>query len=139
MSRQPAPPSGHPPPERARLEDGTELNLRDLAAEICRRYREAYPDEEGRYGDAGVAWCLHDNQHLLNWAVLDVRGDTSLVAQVSWLAGVLEARAFPLDRLAHDLDLAADVLGQHAPSAPPEMTAVLRRAARHVRDTDTFL
>ena len=138
MSRPLAPPSGHPPPERARLDDGTELDLRHLAAEVCRRYRDAYPDEQGRYGEAGVAWCLHDNQHLLNWAVLELRGFGDMRGDVSWLAGVLEARAFPLDRLAHDLDLAADVLEAHAP-APPELAAALRRAARHVRDTDTFL
>ncbi len=139
MSRPLAPPSGHPPPERARLDDGTELRLRDLAAEICRRYREAYPDEQGRYGDVGVAWCVHDNQHLLNWAALEVRGFGDMRGDVSWLAGVLEARAFPLDRLAHNLELAADVVEAHAPAAPPELHGALRGAARHVRDTGTFL
>ena len=139
MSRPLAPPSGHPPPERARLDDGTELDLRHLAAEVCRRYRHAYPDEQGRYGEAGVAWCLHDNQHLLNWAVLEVRGFGDMRGDVSWLAGVLEARQFPLDRLAHDLELAADVVREHAAAAPPELEETLRRAARHVHDTDTFL
>jgi hypothetical protein len=59
------PPSGAPPPVTAELRDGEALDLRALAEEICRRYRDEFPDEEERYGDAGVAWCVHDNQHLL--------------------------------------------------------------------------
>ena len=112
MSAQPAPPSGHPPPERAQLDDGTVLDLRELATEICRRYRAAYPDEDGRYGDAGVAWCVHDNQHLLNWAVIEARGFGAMDADVRWLAGILAARDFPLDRLARTLELAADVIAE---------------------------
>jgi hypothetical protein len=47
---------------------------------------------------------VHGNQAILAaYEGLDVR------AQVSWLARALEARAFPLDRLARDLELAADV------------------------------
>ena len=138
-TRRLSPPSGHPPPRHARLPDGATLDLEALAAEVCRRYREHYPDEEGRYGDAGVAWCVHDNQHLLNWAVLEARGFGDMRADVTWLAGVLEAREFPLDRLAHDLDMAADVVRERVPAAPAALEDALRAAARHVRDTDSFL
>ena len=48
------PPGGHPPPERALLADGRELELRALAAEICRRYDAEFPDERERYGPAGL-------------------------------------------------------------------------------------
>jgi len=137
-TRNLAPPSGHPPPRWARLPDGTTLDLEALAAEACRRYRAAYPDEAGRYGDAGVAWCVHDNQHLINWAVLEALGFGVMDGDVSWLAGILEARDFPLDRLALDLDLAADVVAERAPDAPAAVAEALRRSAALVRATPSF-
>jgi hypothetical protein len=106
------PPSGAPAPITAELPDGEALDLRVLAQEICRRYRHEFPDEEERYGDAGIAWCVHDNQHLLNWAVAESNGYGGFERQMTWLAGVLEARSFPLERLARDLDIAAAVLNE---------------------------
>ena len=116
-ARRVSPPSGSPPPVVAVLADGdVTLDLVALASEICRRYREEFPDEEGRYGDAGMAWCVHDNQHILNWAVGAANGWVDFSKELAWLAGVLEARAFPLDRLARDLEIAAEVVG-HEPVA----------------------
>jgi hypothetical protein len=57
------PPTGYPQPVTAQLHDGQTLDLRVLAEEICARYRAEFPDEQERYGDAGMAWCVHDNQH----------------------------------------------------------------------------
>jgi len=111
------PEGGTPPPEQATLADGTLLDLRPLAEEICRRYRAEFPDEQGRYGDAGIAWCVHDNQHILQWAVVATTYDeTILTTQVAWLAGLLAARSFPLPRLVRDLELAADVMRIQAPA-----------------------
>jgi hypothetical protein len=45
------PPSGAPPPERAVI-DGRRVDLRELAADITRRYFEEFPDEAERYGPA---------------------------------------------------------------------------------------
>jgi hypothetical protein len=135
---RPAPPSGQPPPERAQMADGTEVDLEAIAREVCERYRAAYPDEEGRYGEAGMAWCRHDNQHLVNWAVLDTRDYVSLDEQVAWLAKVLEAREFPLDRLARDLDLAAEVVHARVPGGD-EVAEALSAAAAMVRSRPTFL
>jgi hypothetical protein len=135
---RPAPPSGQPPPARAEMADGTEVDLEALAHEVCERYRAEYPDEEGRYGEAGMAWCRHDNQHLVNWAVLDTRAYVSLDEQVAWLAKVLEAREFPLDRLARDLDIAAAVVGERVAGADA-VAAGLTRAAEMVRARPTFL
>jgi hypothetical protein len=104
------PPSGHPPPATAELREGKTLDLRSLAVEICRRYRLEFPDERERYGDVGIAWCIHDNQHILNWAVTDLNGFGGLRSQLEWLAGVLHARDFPVSRLARNLELAADVV-----------------------------
>jgi hypothetical protein len=101
------PPSGHPPPAQAQLRDGRTIDVRALAEEICRRYGAEFPDEEQRYGEAGVAWCIHDNQHILNWAVTEASGFGGFERQIAWLAGVLDARDFPLDRLARDLEIAA--------------------------------
>ena len=104
------PPSGAPPPATAELRDGGTVDLRALAERICARYRAEFPDEQERYGDAGMAWCVHDNQYLVNWAVIEASGYGGFERQLAWLAGILEARDFPLERLARDLEIAADVL-----------------------------
>jgi hypothetical protein len=116
---------------------GGELDLVALAAEVCDRYRAEYPDERERYGDAGMAWCRHDNQHLLNWAVADVHaGHVSLLDQVAWLARVLEARDFPLDRLARNLEIDAEVVAERVGDAA--LADRLRDAAAFVRERGTF-
>jgi hypothetical protein len=114
------------------------LDLEALAAEVCARYRAEFPDEEGRYGEAGMQWCRHDNQHLLNWAVLDMHDYVSLDERVAWLAKVLEARDFPLERLARDLDIAAAVVGERVP-AGEAVARALTGAAAMVRSRATFL
>jgi hypothetical protein len=135
--RRVAPPSGEPPPQTAVLPDGSALDLVELAWEICARYRREYPDEEERYGAAGVAWCLHDNQHILNWAVLSFSGYTDLTRQLSWLCNILEARGFPLERLTRDLEIAADVvLDSRAPEGE-RLAAALRAGATHVAGRDS--
>lgn len=109
MSR-PMPPTGADPPTEMRTATGEVIDLVPLAQEICRRYRIEFPDEEERYGAAGHAWCLHDNQYLLAWAIQDGRdGTVHLVEQALWLAVVLDKRGFPTERLARDLDVAAEV------------------------------
>jgi hypothetical protein len=132
------PPSGQPPPVSARLRDGETLELRALAQEICSRYRAEFPDEGERYGEAGMAWCIHDNQHILNWAVNDRNGYGGVERQLAWLAGVLEARDFPLDRLARDLDIAAEVLDE-ALAPHRALTETLAAGARFVRSRPSFL
>lgn len=103
MSRT-AMPSGAPAPEEA-----AGLDLRAMAERVTERYGQEFPDEDERYEPkVWRAWCRHDTQYLLQWAVLDAEGTTSLDQQVTWLAGILDARGFPLDRLARTLELAAD-------------------------------
>jgi hypothetical protein len=104
------PPSGAPPPERAEI-DGHRFDLREIAADITRRYFDEFPDEAQRYGPAAEDWCRHDNQWVLRWAIDDAAGhDGHLVRQVSWLARVLGAREFPLERLARSLQIAAETV-----------------------------
>ena len=140
MTSRLEPPSGQPPPTEARLGDGDPIDLAAVAREICRRYRAEYPDEAERYGDAGNAWCVHDNQHLLNWAVGSANGYVDFEREVGWLARVLEARDFPLDRLARNLDIAAEVAREQVGGAPGERLAeVLAAGGAFVRSHETFL
>jgi len=134
VSRRPAPPSGWPPPDRARL-GGEEIALLPLAEKISRRYFERHPEDLERYGDVARDWEVHDTLHLLNWAIGDVEGHVELEEQVAWLAGVLEAREFPLEHLASNLDLSADVTAE----AMAPVADRLRAAAALVRGRESFL
>ncbi len=122
------PPSGTPPPSKAHI-GGRSFDLQPLAQRICERYYEEFPDEHGRYEDAGVAWCHHDNQWLLSWAVDDFLGLTDLDQQVAWLARVLDARDFPIDRLARDLEIASVVASEVFGDASEAIRARLMAAA----------
>jgi hypothetical protein len=130
------PPSGgdDPPRVSSPLAGGDVLDLFSLATVICERYRLEYPDEQERYGDAGIAWCVHDNQHILNWATGSVNGDIDIRPEIAWLAIVLHARDFPIDRLARDLDIAAAVVSEQV-SGPGagQLAAVLTTTAEFVR------
>ena len=106
----PRAPSGGAPPEVARLPGGRRLELGPAAREIARRHRVEFPDEEERYGDRGLEWCAYDNQWILAWAAAEAAGFEDLGKQVEWLAGLLRARGYPVERLARDLEIAADVV-----------------------------
>jgi hypothetical protein len=119
---------------------GPSLDLIPLATEICQRYRRQFPDETKRYGDAGNQWCVHDNQHLLFWGVQAANGDLDINHEVAWLASVLEARGFPTERLARNLDLGADVTREQVPGTPGATLAlVLNDTATFVRSYGSFL
>ena len=126
MSGHPAPPSARAP-DTARLH-GAEIDLVGPAREICRRYRLEFPDEQGRYGEAGMAWCVHDNQHILSWAAMAVEYGLGMERQLAWLAEVLGSRDFPLERLVRDLEIAAEVVEN------TEVVERLRGGAAFVRD-----
>ena len=119
-------PSGAAPPEEA-----AGLDLRAMALRVTDRYGQEFPDEDERYDPAvWRAWCRHDTQYLLQWAVLDVEQTTSLHRQVEWLAGILEHRGFPLDRLARTLELAGD---EADAEQRPDVAGRLRDAAAELR------
>lgn len=138
--RRLSPPGGEPPPATVTTDSGEPIDLRALAEDVCRRYRREFSDEEARYGEAGQAWCIHDNQYLLAWAVDAADGHLDMRGQVAWLASILEARDFPLERLARDLEIGVDVVREHLPSGHADaMGDVLTDAARYVRSRGTFL
>jgi len=132
VNRSVAPPGGMAPPTSATTPSGGQVDLTALAEEVCVAYDAEFPDERERYGPAGRDWCVHDNQHLLNWAVLSLGFAVDFEAQLAWLARVLESRDFPLARLARDLDLLAATLTWHHPDEP-ELHARLRSGAEFVR------
>jgi hypothetical protein len=142
-TRRLKPPSGgdEAPRVSARLgARGPSLDLLTLATEICGRYRGEFPDEKKRYGEAGNQWCVHDNQHLLNWGVEAVNGRLDINHEVSWLASVLEARGFPIERLARTLELGAEVILEQVNGAPGvKLALVLNNTASFVRSSDSFL
>jgi hypothetical protein len=127
-----APPSGWPPPTEARIA-GRRVELAPLAAEVADRYFARHPGDLERYGtDAARAWEVHDTLHILNWAIGDLEGFIVLDERVTWLADVLAARNFPLDHLADNLAIAADVVEERIPDGAP-MAERLRGAAALVR------
>ena len=135
--RRTQPPGGWPPPDRATLA-GREVELPPLAEAVSVRYFERYPEDLERYGDLARQWEIHDTQHLLNWAIGDVEGHVELERQVGWLAGVLEARDFPIEHLAGNLELAADTVEAELGDAEA-LAGRLRDAAAHVRGRESFL
>ncbi len=113
--RKLAPPSGWPPPPE----------YAEQAQVICSRHFEMHPDQVERYGEHGMAWCVHDLQHILKWAADDAEGYTDLEKEVRWLAGILKSRDFPIQTLADDLEIAAEVVPEFA-GRLLEVAAVVR-------------
>lgn len=56
-----------------------------------------------------------------------------LERQVAWLAQVLAARGFPLEQLARNLEIAAEVLAERLPADREAIGGLLRAAADSVR------
>ena len=138
MNREVAPPSGMPPPETVGGPHGREIDLVAIAREVCASYSSEFPDERERYGPAGAEWCRHDCQHLVNWAVLSLTAGVDYEAQLAWLARVLEARKFPLERLVRCLELLAQSVRDGLPNEP-EVAARLDEGAALIASRSTFL
>ena len=99
---------------------GRRVELAPLAAEIADRYFARHPGDLERYGaDVARAWEVHDTLHILNWAIGDLEGFIVLDERVTWLADVLAARDFPLDHLAGNLEIAADVVEERVDGGAP--------------------
>jgi len=129
--RTPARPSGWPPPVEASF-GGERVPLAPLAEEVARRHLEHHPDDVERYGDLAAQWAVHDMQHVLAWAFGESSGFVDLGRQVGWLAGVLDARGYPLANLADCLVDAADVVDGRVPEAAG-VAGRLREVAADVR------
>jgi hypothetical protein len=123
------PPSGQAAPIDV-VVGGRRVGLVGFAEEVTRRYLAEFPDDLDRYGAAVRDWGEHDTRWLLSWAALDGDGQgVDFSEQLAWLARVLDARGFPLERLARNLEIAADVIA----GALHEATTPLRAGARQLR------
>jgi hypothetical protein len=109
-------PSGWPPPAESAFR-GERLRLEPLAEEIARRHLERHPDDVERYGELAREWAVHDMQHVLAWAFGEPSGFVDLGQQIDWLAGLLDARGYPLVNLADCLEEAGAVVADRVPGA----------------------
>jgi len=127
-----------PPPEHATGPHGRRIDLAAIARKTCVAYDREFPDERERYGPAGAAWCRHDSQHLLNWAVLSLTQDLDYERELAWLARILEARDFPLSRLARCLELLAQTTRQRVPDVP-QVADRIQHGAEFIASHGSFL
>lgn len=115
-------PSGTPAPAHAIVAAGGErIDLVGAAEDVARRYFDEFPDDRDNYSAEVWDWAVHDTRYILSWAIGDLNGLPMLGRQVEWLASVLGARDFPLDRLARNLELSADVLAERLPDRRAEI------------------
>ncbi len=138
MNDYPAPPSGFAPPTRARTRDGELVDLVLVAERAAAAFVAAFPDYADRYGPVAIPWCVHDDQHLLNWAILSLDEQVDYERELAWLARVLEARTFPLAWLASGLDVLAAAVRE----VYPALTGVAARVdegAAFIRSRPSFL
>ena len=122
-------PGGSPPPTTVTLQE-RRIELAPLLEAIADRYFAEFPGDLQRYGAVARDWELHDTAHCISWAALDTRGFASLDRNVQWLANILRSRDFPLEQLARNLELAADVCAEQLDET---VAARLRNAATLVR------
>ena len=133
-ARRPALPSGMAPPALAELADGRTLALRPLAEKISDAHLARHPEDVDRYGATlAHAWCTHDNQHLLAWAI----GDVDLQEQLGWLARVLSARGYPVSNLIDDVAIGANVVAEEVPTAAGRAVAGRMRTAARALSAQT--
>ena len=124
--RRPAPPSGEPPPARAMLPGGEAVELMPLAELVTERHLERHPEDVKVYGEElARQWGVHDNQHILQWAI----EDRDLAGQLAWLAGVLDARGYPVPNLIDNVRVAAGILEAELPPPAGAVVAERMRAA----------
>jgi hypothetical protein len=125
------------PPATAPGPDGEDIDLIPIARRACQDFVAEYPGYTERYGPPGMQWCVHDNQHILTWALMDSPASV-FERELAWLARVLEARDFPLDQLARGVELlSAPLIDAH-----PDLTAVAERIEQGVaflRSRPSFL
>lgn len=122
-------PGGMPPPMSAMLPDGTPVDLNALAVSVTERHLQRHPEDAERYGELAWAWCVHDTQHLMAWGVADL----DFAGQLRWLAGLLDARGYPVANLFDCVWTCASVLrhelGPGAETAARRMEDAARELA----------
>jgi hypothetical protein len=134
----PESPSGWPPPVSSCTPDGREIDLVRVARRACVGFVAEFPDYATQYGPAGMPWCVHDTQHILNWAVLSLGGSVEFEHELAWLARVLEAREFSLARLVRGVELLAGAVREDYPDLS-EVAERVDSGAAFLASRQTFL
>lgn len=116
------------------LPGGEEVNLVVLAELVSERHLERHPEDAEAYGlDLAWRWAVHDNQHILQWAI----EDRDLEGQLAWLARLLGARGYPVPNLLDNVLTGAAALEDRLPGgAGPVVAARMRAAAAAVAAAD---
>jgi hypothetical protein len=76
---------------------------------------------------------VHDNQHIVQWAALDLAEYADLDAQLAWLGRLLAARDFPMERFVRNLEIASEVVSEQGVSAGAVADRLIRAAREFQR------
>ena len=114
MSRRTAPPSGMPPPEHVTGRHGRRIDLVAIAHGTCVEHDYEFPDERERYQDVDFE------------------------RELASLARILEARDFPLPRLARCLELLARTTRESVPDVP-QVAERVQHGADFIASHESFL
>ena len=111
---------------------GFPSELLPLAERVCAAYYAEFPDTDDQYGARGRAYCAHDNAYLAAWVLqgIELGSPATLERNVRWLADLLAARGFPLDRYARNLELVATAIVEGG-LAPAEAVREITAPALH--------
>lgn len=103
-----------------------------VAEAVCTRFYAEFPEQDGRYGERGRAYCAHDNAYLVAWLVdaLGAAGRESFAANVAWLHALLEARGFPMDAFRRNLVLVGEAVAALRPDDAGRIRELIAGAAR---------
>lgn len=119
------------PPADATL-DGVSVDFAPLIDVVAHRYFSNGQPHGAVSEDIARRWHAHDTAYLVQWAIDDCAGYGSLERELRWLTDVLHHRNFPLDGLAANLDIIADVVATNT-RLPAELVTRLREGGRLVR------
>ncbi len=106
-------------------------HLLELAESVCAEFYRLYPDTDERYGGRGRAYCAHDNAYLAAWIAnaVELGSPATLARDVQWLADLLAARDFPMDRFVRDLELVADAVAAADLATADAVESIVRPVA----------
>ncbi len=106
-------------------------HMLDLAESVCAEYYRLYPDTDERYGGRGRSYCAHDNAYLAAWIVsaVELGSPATLERDVRWLADLLAARDFPMDRFVRNLELVADAVAGDGLAPTAAVESIVRPVA----------
>ena len=76
---------------------------------------------------------MYDNRWILSWSIMAAGGCGDFHTQLRWLAGIVQTRGYPVQWLARDLEIAAEVTVDALTSASDPVRIILLSGAGAVR------